>query len=80
MISPEAGVAIEVCGWVYGWLGGGRPLEQALATAQLDAGTWERALRGWQDRIRADTTGSLKALFSEGYHAGSSGAPLGGAR
>jgi hypothetical protein len=65
LTAPEAGVPIETCGWVYGWANGGRPFEEALAATGLDAGTWERAYRGWEQRIRADGTGTLKALFSE---------------
>ena len=80
LIAPEAGVAIEPCGWVYGWASGGRPFEEALAVTGLDGGTWERAYRGWEQRIRADSTGTLKALFSEAYHVGYSGSPLGTAR
>jgi hypothetical protein len=75
MIAPEAGVPIEACGWVYGWAEGGRPFEQALAATGLDAGTWERAYHGWAQRIGRDGTGTLKALFSEAYHAGSAGTP-----
>jgi hypothetical protein len=73
LIAPEDGVTIEACGWVYGWANGGRPFEDALAMTGLDGGTWERAFRGWEQRIRADGTGTLKALFSEAYHAGANG-------
>jgi hypothetical protein len=75
LVAPEAGVPIEACGWVRGWATGGRSFEEALAHTGLDAATWERAHQGWEQRVRADATGTLKALFSGAYHAGYGGSP-----
>lgn len=75
LAAPEAGLTVEQCGWLYGWTQSGLPAGRGFAAMRCDVATWERAYRGFESRIRADASGTLKALFSAAYHAGASGTP-----